>query len=114
VAAFGAQVADGVSLCPAREELLSEDRQRRVPPVECENAVEKELGLTPSSVLAWVRQAEMDAKGGGQGALLRGERAELAAVRRENRVLRQERDILNSSDRDRCVTRVSKKSGESP
>jgi transposase len=58
------------------------------------HAVAKELGLTPSSVLAWVRQAEIDAGGGGQGSLTTEERAELAALRRENRVLRQEREIL--------------------
>ncbi len=58
------------------------------------HTVAKELGLTPSSVFAWVRQAEADAKGGGQGALTTEERAEFSALRRECRVLRQERDIL--------------------
>lgn len=58
------------------------------------HAVAKELGLTPSSVLGWVRQAEVDVGGGGQGPLTTEERAELAALRRENKVLRQEREIL--------------------
>jgi transposase len=56
--------------------------------------VAKELGLTPSAVLAWVRQAEIDAGGGEHGPLTTVERAELAALRRQNEVLRQEREVL--------------------
>lgn len=56
--------------------------------------VARELGLSPSAVLQWARQAEVDARGGGVGALTTAEREELAALRREVRTLRQERDIL--------------------
>lgn len=57
-------------------------------------AVARELGLTPSAVTKWVRQAKIDAGGGGTGALTSAEREELSALRREVRTLRQEREIL--------------------
>jgi transposase len=52
----------------------------------------KELDLTPSAVQRWVTQAEVDA--GTREGLTTTEREELAYLRRENRVLREERDIL--------------------
>ena len=58
------------------------------------NGVAIELGLTPSAVASWVKQSNIDAGGGGAGALTTSEREELAALRRENKQLRQERDIL--------------------
>jgi transposase len=57
-------------------------------------AVARELGLTPSAVTNWVRQAKINAGGGGTGALTSAEREELSALRREVRTLRQEREIL--------------------
>ncbi len=57
----------------------------------------KELGLPPSAVARCVKQAEIDAGGGEPGALTTAEREELAALRRENRSLRQERDILRKA-----------------
>lgn len=60
-------------------------------------AVATELGLSPSSVSRWVEQAQVDASGGGKGPLTTAEREELAALRRENRTLRQERDILRKA-----------------
>jgi len=60
-------------------------------------AVATELGLSPSSVTRWVRQAQIDAGGGGEGPRTTAEREELAALRRENRKLRQERDILRKA-----------------
>jgi transposase len=50
--------------------------------------------LTPSAVAGWVKQAKVDAVGGGSGALTTSERDELTALRRENKQLRQEREIL--------------------
>lgn len=52
----------------------------------------KELDLTPSAVQRWVTQAEVDA--GNREGLTTTEREELAYLRRENRILREERDIL--------------------
>jgi transposase len=57
-------------------------------------AVARELGLTPSAVATWVRQAKVDAGGGGDGALTTAEHEELATLTKEVRSLRQERDIL--------------------
>jgi transposase len=63
-------------------------------PGKTPNGVAVELGLTPSAVTGWVKQATVDAGGGGIGALTTSERDELAALRKENRQLRQEREIL--------------------
>jgi len=54
--------------------------------------VARDLDLTESSVRRWVAQAEIDA--GRREGLTSDERAELARLRKENRVLREERDIL--------------------
>ena len=58
--------------------------------------VARELDLTETALRAWVRQAEVDA-GGGAGALTTEEREELGRLRRENRTLRMERDILKKA-----------------
>lgn len=54
--------------------------------------IAKELDLTESAVSRWVKQGEVDA--GERSGLTTTEREELAYLRRENRVLREERDIL--------------------
>ena len=54
--------------------------------------IAKELDLTASAVQRWVTQAEVDA--GNREGLTTTEREELAYLRRENRILREERDIL--------------------
>lgn len=66
-------------------------------PGKTPNSVANELGLTPSAVMNWVKQATVDAGGGGTGALTTAEREELAALRREVRTLRQEREILKKA-----------------
>lgn len=63
-------------------------------PGKTAHGVAKELGLTPSSVMGWVKQATVDAGGGSVGPLTTSERDELSALRRENRMLKQEREIL--------------------
>ena len=63
-------------------------------PGKTPNGVALELGLTPSAVSGWVKQATVDAGGGVNGALTTTEREELAALRKENKQLRQEREIL--------------------
>ena len=70
--------AEVVALCRGREKPLSE--------------IARDLDLTESVVRRWVAQAEVDA--GRREGLTSSEREELARLRRENRVLREERDIL--------------------
>src|SRR5919205_617701 len=52
----------------------------------------RDLDLTETAVRRWVQQAEVDA--GKRPGLTTAERAELARLRREVRVLREEREIL--------------------
>ncbi len=54
--------------------------------------VARDLGLTETAVREWVRRADVDA--GRRDGLTTEERQELTRLRRENRVLREERDIL--------------------
>lgn len=56
-------------------------------------AVARELDLTPSAVGGWVRQARADRTKGKSG-LMKEEREELTRLRKENRELRLERDLL--------------------
>jgi len=59
--------------------------------------VARDLGLTETSVRAWVRQAEIDEGKGGSAALTSAEREELAALKREVKTLRLEREILKKA-----------------
>ena len=52
---------------------------------------------TETALRSWVRQAENDAGRGAPGALTTEEREELGRLRRENRTLRMERDILKKA-----------------
>ena len=54
--------------------------------------VARDLDLTESALREWVRQADVD--DGHRDGLTTAEREELARLRKENRVLREERDIL--------------------
>lgn len=56
-------------------------------------AVARELDLTPSSLRNWVRHARADRTKGKSG-LMKEEREELTRLRKENRELRMERDLL--------------------
>ena len=55
-------------------------------------SVARDLDLTETAVRAWVKQADID--GGSREGLTDAQLAELAQLRQENRVLREERDIL--------------------
>ena len=55
-------------------------------------SVARDLDLTETAVRAWVKQADIDA--GSREGLTSAQLAELAQLRKENRVLREERDIL--------------------
>ena len=59
-------------------------------------AVARELDLTASALGRWVRQAEAD-RSKGQTGLTTGEREELQRLRKENRELRLEREILKKA-----------------
>jgi transposase len=59
--------------------------------------VARDLDLTESALRSWVAQARVDAGAGRPGALTSDERDELARLRRENRVLREERDVLKKA-----------------
>jgi transposase len=56
----------------------------------------REFGCTPWTISRWVSQAERDA-GAGDGGLTTTEKAELAQLRRENRQLKMDREILSKA-----------------
>jgi transposase len=56
--------------------------------------VAKDFDLTETAVREWVRQAERDAGTRQDGGLTTGERQELAELRRENRRLREDVEVL--------------------
>ena len=61
------------------------------------SAVSRDLGLTESSVRKWVERSEVDAGRGDPKVLTTVEREELSQLRRENRQLRMEREILKKA-----------------
>jgi transposase len=54
--------------------------------------VARDLGLTETAVRRWLAQAEVD--NGRRQGLTTTEREELSQLRQENRLLREERDLL--------------------
>ena len=60
------------------------------------NELANEFGCTSWSIRQWVKQAERDG-GRGDGGLTTAEREELTRLRRENRRLREEREILSKA-----------------
>jgi transposase len=59
-------------------------------------AVARELDLVPSAVGVWVKHALANRTKGRTG-LTTAEREELARLRKENRILQEERDILKKA-----------------
>lgn len=55
--------------------------------------VARDIGVSESCLRNWLRQAEVDE--GRKEGLSTSEREELARLRKENRVLRMERDLLS-------------------
>jgi len=60
-------------------------------------AVARDLDLTESALRNWVAQARADRTKGKSGGLTTAEREELARLRRENRQLKLERDVLKKA-----------------
>jgi transposase len=60
-------------------------------------AVARDLDLTPSALSTWVQRARADRTKGKSGGLTSAEREELSRLRKENRELRLERDILKKA-----------------
>jgi transposase len=56
-----------------------------------------ELGIGETVLRRWSSQAELEAGHGFEGELKRSEREELVELRRENRRLRMEREILKKA-----------------
>jgi transposase len=57
--------------------------------------VARDLGINVDTLRPWVKQAAIDA--GQRDGLTTGEKAELARLRRENAVLKEEREILKQA-----------------
>ena len=55
--------------------------------------VAQDLGIAESGLRRWLKQDDVEA--GRRDGLTRDEKAELVALRRENRVLKMERDLLS-------------------
>ena len=75
--------AKAVQLCAAGARSVSE--------------IAEDLDLTESALRNWIKQAEVDAGHGPPEALTSAEKAELTQLRRENRQLRQDREILKAA-----------------
>jgi transposase len=59
-------------------------------------SLSKEFGPTAWSIALWVKRARRD-DGTGDGGLTSAEREELSRLRRENRKLKEEREILSKA-----------------
>jgi transposase len=59
--------------------------------------IARDLDLSESAVRNWLTQAEIDEGCGGQGELTTAERQELQRLRRENKQLQMEREILKKA-----------------
>ena len=59
--------------------------------------IARDLGINEQSLRNWVKRAEIDAGRGAPDELTSDERAELTRLRRENRILQQEKEILKQA-----------------
>jgi transposase len=75
--------AKAVSLCRAGDRSIKQ--------------VAQDLDLVETALRRWVSQAEVDVGKGPPGALTSDEREELAQLRRENKRLKEEREILKAA-----------------
>jgi transposase len=78
------QKAEAVRICQQSSKPLSQ--------------VARDLDLPENSLRAWVKQAEIDERGGNdEGPLTSEERDELRRLRKENRELQMEREFLKKA-----------------
>ncbi len=75
--------ADAVRLCRTGDRSIAQ--------------VAMELDLIETSLREWIHRADIDAGKGPAGALTTDERAELSRLRRENKQLQMEREILEKA-----------------
>jgi transposase-like protein len=75
--------ADAVKLCRVGDRSIAQ--------------VAKDLDLTETALREWVRRDEIEAGKGPAGALTAAEREELQRLRRENKRLQMEREILKKA-----------------
>ena len=61
------------------------------------SAAAQDLGICETSLRRWVHQYEVDHGGGTEGAMTSPEKEELRRLRRDNRRLRMEREILKKA-----------------
>jgi transposase len=61
------------------------------------NQVSQEMGLTPSSLSRWLKQAQVDQQSDPQGKLTTAERKELNELRRDFKRVQMERDFLKKA-----------------
>ena len=59
--------------------------------------IAKDLDLTETSLREWVRKADIEAGNGPADALTKAEREELVRLRRENKRLEMERELLKKA-----------------
>lgn len=59
--------------------------------------VARDLDLTETSLRDWVKQADIDEGNGPEGALTTEDLQELRRLRRENRILKMERDFAKKA-----------------
>lgn len=84
----------------ARRSFSPEDKAdavRLVKSGKSPSQVATELDLTETALREWVKRADADAANGSPGVLATEERQELARLRRENKQLRMEREILKAA-----------------
>ena len=60
-------------------------------------AVARDLGVPESALYQWAQQAAIESGRGPAGALTKAEREELTLLRRDNKQLRMEREILKKA-----------------
>ena len=74
-----------------RDEAVRLARRGAAPLVQ----IARDLGISQDTLRVWIKQAQVEA--GEREGLTGAERSELAQLRRENRVLREEREILRKA-----------------